>query len=186
MILTMARKVVALVGMPGAGKSEVARIFENNCFTRIRFGDLTDREVKARGLALNEQNERAVRESLRREHGMAAYAKLNLPTIDSGLKEADVVIDGLYSWEEYLVLKEHYGEAFRVVAVWTSPATRYERLGRRKVRPLNPEEAAGRDRAEIENVKKGGPIAMADFTLLNESSLESLKQETEKVVAALR
>jgi dephospho-CoA kinase len=186
MALTMTRKVVAIVGMPGAGKSEVARVFESNGFTRIRFGDLTDREIKARGLELNEHNERLVRESLRREHGMAAYARLNLPTIDPALKQADVVIDGLYSWEEYLVLRDHYAEAFRVVAVWTSPATRYARLSKRKVRPLNTEEAAGRDKAEIENVNKGGPIAMADFTILNELSLESLKQATEKVVAALK
>ena len=68
----------------------------------------------------------------------------------------------------------------------TSPATRYARLSKRKVRPLNTEEAAGRDKAEIENVNKGGPIAMADFTILNELSLESLKQATEKVVAALK
>ena len=179
-------KIVSIVGMPGAGKSEVARIFESKGFTRIRFGDVTDQEIRKRGLELNEKNERYVRELLRKEQGMSAYAKLNLLGIDVALKSGDVVIDGLYSWEEFVFLKGHYDDAFRAVAVWASPATRYSRLARRKERPLTREEAAGRDKAEIENVNKGGPIAMADFTLINESSLSNLRNETEKVIEQLK
>ena len=117
---------------------------------------------------------------------MSAYAKLNLPAIDSALEQGDVVIDGLYSWEEYVFLKEMYGDGFRVVAVWASPGTRHQRLSRRRERPLGKEEAVSRDRAEIEKVNKGGPIAMADFTLLNESSLADLREATQDVVARLR
>jgi len=109
-------KVVSIVGMAGAGKSEVARLFQENGFTKIRFGDITDEEVKKRGLELNEENERCIRELLRQEHGMAAYAKLNLPAIDSALGYSDVVIDGLYSWEEYTFLKSYYGENLYLVA----------------------------------------------------------------------
>jgi dephospho-CoA kinase len=179
-------KIVSIVGMPGAGKSEVARVFEGKGFTRIRFGDVTDLEIRNRGLELNEKNERHVRELLRRELGMSAYAKLNLPAIDAALKTGDVAIDGLYSWEEYLFLKEHYGEGFMAVAVWSSPATRYQRLARRKERTLTGEEAAGRDKAEIENINKGGPIAMADFTVLNESSLSNLRKEVDRVIDQLK
>ena len=38
-------KVVSIVGMAGAGKSEVAAVFEEKGFTRIRFGDVTDEEM---------------------------------------------------------------------------------------------------------------------------------------------
>ncbi len=179
-------KVVAIVGMAGAGKSEVARVFEENGFARVRFGDVTDEEIRKRSLELNEENERYIRELLRKEHGMSAYAKLNLPRIDSALEHSDVVIDGLYSWEEYTFLKAYYGEDFWVVAVWASPRTRYRRLTTRLERRLTTEEASKRDRAEIENINKGGPIAMADFTIINESSLEDLRQETERIIARLR
>ncbi|MFC2012037.1 AAA family ATPase [Chloroflexota bacterium] len=179
-------KVVSIVGMAGSGKTEVARLFEQNGFTRIRFGDITDREVEKRGLGLNEENERKVRELLRKEHGMEAYAKLNLPAIDSALEKSDVVIDGLYSWEEYSFLKEYYRDKFSVVAVWASPEIRYARLTGRKNRGLTREEAAGRDRAEIENINKGGPIAMADFTIINESSLEDLKKGAERIITSLK
>lgn len=178
-------KLVSIVGMPGAGKSVVAREFELHGYTRIRFGDITDQEIARNGLELNEATERNVRERLRREHGMAAYAILNLPRIESTLALSPVVIDGLYSWEEYLCLKGRFNEGLTVVAVWASPATRYARLGARAHRPLTREEAAARDRAEIENVNKGGPIAMADMTIKNDSSLEELLRETEKIIARL-
>jgi len=96
------------------------------------------------------------------------------------------VVDGLYSWEEYTFLKKYYDDNFFVVAVWSSPQDRYKRLGSRKIRPLTPQEAAGRDRAEIENLNKGGPIAMADFTILNDASISALKKQVERIVARLR
>jgi dephospho-CoA kinase len=179
-------QVVSIVGMAGSGKSEVARVFESSGFKKIRFGDITDEEIKKRGLKLNEENERRIRQQLRQEHGMAAYAELNLPKIDAWLKSSDVVVDGLYSWEEYTLLKSRYRNSFRVVAVWASPGTRYERLGKRHVRPLTAEEAASRDVAELENTNKGGPIAMADFTIINESSLADLERETGKVLSTLK
>ncbi len=179
-------KVVSIVGMAGAGKSEVAKIFEENGFIRIRFGDITDEEIRKRGLELNEENERYIRELLRKECGMSAYARLNLSKIDLARKRSAVVIDGLYSWEEYTFLKAHYGEDFYVVAVWASPKTRYARLTDRSNRRLTLEEAANRDRAEVENINKGGPIAMADFTIINESSLKELKKEVKGVISRLR
>jgi dephospho-CoA kinase len=179
-------KVVAIVGMAGAGKSEVASVFEEYGFKKIRFGDITDMELRNKGLEPNEENERYIRQQLRKEHGMAAYAKLNLPRIDGSLKSSNVVVDGLYSWEEYNLLKERYGEKLSVLAVWASPATRHARLAYRAKRPLTLEEAASRDKSEIENINKGGPIAMADFTIVNEDSLGELKKETERVLPALK
>ena len=178
-------KLVSIVGMPGAGKSEVAKIFEDNGFSRIRFGDITDQEMKRRGLEPAEKNERYIRELLRREHGMAAYAALNLSRIDSALKDSNVVIDGLYSWEEYTFLKDYYGEGLCIVMVWASPKTRYARLDGRMSRSLTAEEAVSRDRAEIENVNKGGPIAREDFAIVNDSSLENLRETTEWIISEL-
>ena len=178
--------VVSIVGMAGSGKSEVSRVFEANGFVRIRFGDLTDKEMEKRGLVPNEASERLVRELLRKEQGMVAYAKLNLARIDEASRSSNVVIDGLYSWEEYTFLKKRYGDNFSVVAVWASPRTRYSRLKDRANRKLTPAEAASRDQDEIEKANKGGPIAMADFTISNESSLNELKREAERIIARLQ
>jgi dephospho-CoA kinase len=179
-------KVAAIVGMAGSGKSEVAARFEQKGFKRIRFGDITDEEVYHRGLSLNEENERAVREALRRENGMAAYAILNKPKIDTALETSNVVVDGLYSWEEYLFLKKSYGNDLYIIAIYSSPDTRHSRLAAREVRGLTKEESYGRDKVEIENINKGGPIAMADFTIINESTMENLIAETDSIISRVK
>ena len=178
--------VVALVGMPGSGKSEVARVFVSGGYQKVRFGDITDDEVIKRGLNLSEENEKLVREELRRQHGMGAYAILNLPRIEAALETSNVVIDGLYSWEEYKYLKDKMSGCLKVVAVWSPPVLRYKRLSSRLVRPLTAEDAAARDYAEIENVNKGGPIVMADFTISNSSSLDSLVEQANNIVKVLK
>jgi dephospho-CoA kinase len=179
-------KVVAIVGMNGSGKSEVTRVFEQKGYTRIRFGDITDKEIAKRGLPLNEENERRVREQLRDELGMAAYAIKNLPEIDSVLQKSNVVVDGLYSWEEYKLLKEKYGDDLVIIAVYSAPKTRQQRLPHREIRPLSPQESSARDYNEIENLQKGGPIAIADFTLINEEvPMKELEKETEQLISRI-
>jgi dephospho-CoA kinase len=177
--------VVAIVGMTGSGKSEVSRVFEEAGYFRVRFGDITDEEVAKRGLRLNETSERFVRESLRAQHGMSVYAKLSVPKIDEALVKSNVVADGLYSWEEYELLKKKYGDQLIVAAVWASPRKRYFRLGIRDIRPLTREEAVARDKSEIENLNKGGPIAMADYTLTNEYTKASLVRQTKRLIEKL-
>ena len=173
--------IIAIVGMAGSGKTTAAEFFREHGAMVIRFGDITEEILKERGMEVNEENERRVREEIRAEHGMDAYAKLNKKRIDEGLKNGLlVVIDGLYSWEEYLYLKKEYGREFVVLHVFASPSTRYGRLSRRSVRPLSEEEAWSRDRAEIENLNKAGPIAMADHTIINESSINDLYSMLEK------
>jgi len=181
----VAHKVIAIVGMPGAGKSELAGFLQSKGMKLVHFGDATFEELGRRGLLGNEANERLVREELRARHGMAAYAILNLPRIERGLTQADVAVDGLYSWEEYLVLKDRFGNQMVTVAVTASPSTRQRRLASRPVRPLTAEEVASRDRAEIEKINKGGPIAMADITLVNEGTLPELLQKAGMVLEAV-
>jgi dephospho-CoA kinase len=182
----MVNRIAAIVGMAGAGKSEVASFLTSRGMHYIHFGDITQEELRSRGLPVNEANERLVREKIRAIHGMAAYAVLNIGRIEDALKSGNVVVDGLYSWEEYLTLDERFGERLVIVAVTASPATRQRRLAARRVRPLSAEEVASRDRAEIEKLNKGGPIAMADITLVNEGSLEELLRQAERVAETMR
>ena len=182
----MSKRIVAIVGMAGAGKSAVASFLTSHGLHYVHFGDATMDELKRRGLPVNEANERTVREDMRAVHGMAAYAILNLERIECALQSGSVVVDGLYSWEEYLILKERFGELLMVVSVTASPATRRRRLATRPARPLTGDEVDGRDRAEIEKLNKGGPIAMADITLVNEGSMGELERQAESVLGAIR
>jgi len=178
-------QLLAIVGMPGAGKSVVVDYLRGKGWTVVHFGGATMRELERRGLAVNATNERAVREDLRKRHGMEAFAKLSMEEVLNGLSKGPTVIDGLYSWSEYKFLRNQLSRRFYVVNVFTSRQIRYDRLLHREVRPLSHEEAEARDFAEIENLEKGGPIAMADFTLLNDGTIENLYSEIDDLLKML-
>jgi dephospho-CoA kinase len=178
-------QLLTIVGMPGAGKSVVVDHLRSKGWLVVHFGAVTMRELERRGLVVNESNERFVREDLRKKHGMAAFAKLSMREVLSGLSKGPTVIDGLYSWSEYKFLRNQLSERFFVVNVFTSRQIRYDRLLHREVRPLSHEEAEARDFAEIENLEKGGPIAMADFTLQNDETMEKLHSEIDKLLELL-
>lgn len=171
-------RLIAIVGLPGSGKSEVVKLFVDNGFERVYFGQLTMDKLNEESLEVNEKNEKYMREKLRTDHGMAAYAKMNIPKIETHHQSKHVAIDGLYSWEEYLILKEKFPH-LEVLAVVSSPKTRYERLANRPIRPLTAVDAVSRDHSQIANLNQGGPIAMADHIIHNQDSLENL---TEKVL----
>ncbi len=178
-------KLISIVGMPGSGKSELASLFQEEGYRKIRFGDITDDILNKQGLEINEENEKRVREGLRKKHGMEAYAKANLEKIRDSLKESNVIIDGMYSWEEYLFLKERFPEMI-VLAVYSPPETRYERLIDRRVRPITREQAVERDKKEIENLNKAPPIAMADYTIFNVGTFHDLEENLDKFFEWMR
>ncbi len=174
-------KIIALVGMCGAGKSVIADFLEKKGYNGIYFGKITIEQLEKRGIELTPDNERLIREELRQKHGMGAYAILSLNKITTLLKQnKNVYIDGLYSWDEYKILKENYPENLIMIEVYADKNRRYRRLAERDYRALNPEQAEERDLAEIENLDKGGPIAFADYKCENNST----RIEAEKKMAA--
>ena len=176
----MTKKIIGIAGMCGSGKSEAVKYLVDQGFEAIYFGGTTIAELKKRGLAVNEVNEKEVREGLRKEYGMAAFAILNLENIEQAGDK--VVIDGIYSWDEYKVLEEKFKEDFRLVAIVATKKLRYQRLTSRPVRPLTAEQIKSRDYAEIENIAKGGPIAIADYTIVNDGSVEDLRKNLDKII----
>ncbi|MDP4030776.1 MAG: AAA family ATPase [Candidatus Beckwithbacteria bacterium] len=174
--------------MAGAGKSEASSYLAQKGYPVLRFGDETDRGVTLQGQTLNEANERVYRENLRKELGMAAYAIKIEPRIRQLLstsKVESIILDGLYSWEEYLYLQPKF-PGLKLVVIYARPELRYQRLAKREVRRLTPEQAKARDIAEIEKVHKAGPIAIADFLIDNNDNLDQLHLQLDSLLVALR
>jgi dephospho-CoA kinase len=179
-------RALALVGMPGSGKSLCAAHLETQGFFQFRFGGIVVDEVYRRGWPLTPENERIVREEFRAQDGMAAIALRALPTLRAALDERpSIIIDGLYSWSEYKLLDDALPGNLAVVAVVAERGLRYARLAARAVRPLTADEARRRDWQEIEALEKGGPIAIADYTLLNNGGPEDLLAGLDAIIARL-
>jgi dephospho-CoA kinase len=188
-------KLICITGLCGAGKSVVSDyLVDQKHFQFLRFGQLTLDEVKSRGLPPSESLEREIREDLRAKHGMAAFALLNLPRLDELIKVGNVVGDGLYSFEEYKVLKDHFGSNLIVISVYAPPALRYQRISARVMdkndtglrnRSLSVEDAKKRDFGELENLNKGATIAMADYTLLNIKDIDYLVYQLLEVLTKI-
>ncbi|MCY4147394.1 MAG: AAA family ATPase [Chloroflexi bacterium] len=179
-------RTLALVGMPGAGKTVCAEYLAERGYWTLRFGGLVVDEVRRRGWLVNAENERVVREDMRDRHGMAAMAALSLPRLQAALAEKrNIVIDGLYSFSEYQLLRRELGAPLLLLAIVAPRHLRYQRLANRPVRPLNAEQALQRDTREIERLEKGGPIAMADYTLLNAGGAAQLLAQLDALLERL-
>lgn len=174
-------KIIAIVGMCGSGKSIASEYYESLGFNKVYFGGVTMDQLKENNMEVNPENEKYMREKLRKEYGMAAYAILLLPKIENYVKISNVVLDGLYSWDELKVLKDKFKEQLVVIAIVVNKDYRYSRLSTRDIRPLTNEEANNRDVAEIENLAKGGPISYADYYILNNGDIESYRKDIELI-----
>ena len=174
-------KVIAIVGMCGAGKSEATTYFENKGFKRVYFGAITFDEMKKRGLDPTQDNERMIREEFRSTGDMAIYAKLNEEKVKNAYKDGNVVIESMYSWSEYKYIKELFGENFKVISIVVDKDLRKERIAKRSTRSLTDEEVNKRDYTEIENIEKAGPIAIADYFILNNGDMDKLYKDCEEI-----
>ncbi len=168
--------------MPGAGKSEAVSLASQRNIPFVRFGDITDEKLKSQGLPTTPENEQKIREELRASEGMDAYAKQALPKIEALLTSANTIaIDGLYSWEEYIFLKETF-PTLLLIAIYAEPKIRYQRLVKRDIRPFSPLQARERDITEIEKLNKAGPIAIADFLIENNTTPKDLHKKLDGIL----
>ena len=174
-------RIVAITGMPGAGKSTAAQALVKQGWKRVVMGDVIRSETRRRGLEPNARNTGEVMRSLREERGEAAVADLCLETI-AKMGADKVVVDGIRSVAEV--------DAFRkradvmLVAVDASPTRRFELLKERgrSDDPLSREMFEQRDLREL-GVGIGEAIALADATVSNEfATTDELESQMTKVV----
>ncbi|MGC8983163.1 MAG: AAA family ATPase [Desulfurococcaceae archaeon] len=176
---------VLLTGMPGSGKSVVVEAARELGIPAFTMGDVVREEtLKRYGMITPELMVKTSRD-LREEHGEDVIA---LRTIERVKREAPgacvVLIDGVRSLAEVGVFRK-FGEVV-IVAVHASPRTRFKRLLERR-RPGDPntyEDFLKRDLVEL-GFGLGSVIALADYMIVNEGSLEEAKSEAKRVLRSL-
>lgn len=179
-------KIIAVVGMSGSGKSVVVDYLTEKGFPKVYFGGMIYKEMKRRGIEITAdgESEKRFREMIRETEGKDWVVKQVIEEaknlINAGQKR--IVLDGLYSWTEYKILKREFPGQLTVLAVVVPKALRHFRVGKRPERPFNTKEIQERDRSEVENLEKGGPIAMADYYVLNDESVAKLHDDVDVIL----
>ncbi len=172
--------VIALCGMTGGGKTEAGKFFAERGFTSVHLG-VTEEVMRVYGRT-NEELEKEMRNKWRSERGMGVMAEINLTKIKQILSNGDKpLIENMYSWSEYKIFHQTFGTEFITIAIHASPKQRYLRLASRDIRPQDAATSKQRDYSEIEQIEKGGPIAMADYHVVNDGDKDNLYAQLEVI-----
>ncbi|HRN97094.1 MAG TPA: AAA family ATPase [Candidatus Saccharibacteria bacterium] len=177
-------KIIAFVGLAGSGKSAAAEYLASKDYPKVYFGGVMYELMKQTGIEQGEENERKFRVEIRKEIGADFAAKEIVKQIHGlvGAGQKRIVADGLYSWDEYKIMKREFPGELTIVAVVSPKRQRHNRLTTRPERPLTNTEANERDWSEIEDIQKGGPIAIADYYVINDSDLDNLHAQIDAVL----
>ena len=174
-------RIVAITGMPGAGKSTAAEALAAKGWHRVVMGDVVREETRRRGLPEDAKHTGEVMKELRKQHGEAAIADLCLRYIrKSGFEK--VVVDGIRSVAEVEAFKR--AADVLLIAIQASEPRRFSFLKERgrSDDPESYEMFRRRDGREL-GVGIGEAIALADEVISNEhTSPGALSTQTLKLV----
>ncbi|MBS7656412.1 flagellar hook-basal body complex protein FliE [Candidatus Bathyarchaeota archaeon] len=173
--------MIGITGMPGSGKDIVKEVLRELGFSIVVMGDEVRVEADRRNLPHTPENLGKIMIQLRKEEGEEVLAKRCLPKIRA-LQSQFVAIDGIRSLAEVSEFKKELPN-LRIIAVHSSPKTRFERLLRRN-RSDDPKDWSTfikRDKREL-SVGLGNVIATADLMIVNEGTLDSFKKEIRQLI----
>lgn len=179
-------KILAVVGMSGSGKSVVVDYLTKKGFPKVYFGGMIYKEMEKRGIERTEdgESEKRFREEIRETEGKDWVVRQVIAEtkdlISAGQKR--IILDGVYSWTEYRTLKHEFPGCLTFLSVVVDKNLRYKRVAERPGRSFDANAIKERDRSEIENLEKGGPIAAADYYVLNNGTIAELCDGVDNVL----
>lgn len=177
------KSILAIVGMPGSGKTEATEFFKEKGLKVISFSKIINEYIDKNKLKHTNEVHSKLRKEFREKHGFEAMAALNKEKLEEALNDKEnmmIVIEGMRSWEEYTFLKKTFPEvSISILCMYASKKNRYKRISHRKDRSrLFGEE---RDIDELIGTNMGATIAFSDFLVVNETTLDDLYEELEEV-----
>jgi dephospho-CoA kinase len=181
-------KIIGVTGLPGSGKSIVSRTAKKLGIPIVKMGDV----IRAEAIKRN-QNTGEVAVELRKEYGEFVIAERCVKLINdyidkykvdnqpnnkskSNIPKSNIfMIEGIRSQYEVEIFKKNF-DKITVIAVHSTPKTRFKRLKRRMRIDDSREEYDFllRDQREL-NFGIGNVIATADYMIVNEGPLKKIK-----------
>jgi len=175
-------QVIVVTGMPGAGKEEFVQVARSLGYDVVRMGDVVRAEAKRQGITDTDKGVGGFADQERRLHGLDIWAKRSVTHVQS----ERTIIDGSRGLDELEVFRQAFGKGVLLVAIHSTPESRYPRLKKRG-RPDAPAswtEFEERDRREL-SWGLGNLIAMADVMLLNDGEMDEFKNNVRTFLTGL-
>lgn len=174
--------ILLVTGMPGAGKEEFLTVARKMNIPFLRMGDIvrnlySDNDVeKNEGISLGQFADRE-----RKLYGRNIWANRALEEMSGDL----FLIDGCRSMDEVVSYRELTSNV-KIVAIHSSPNTRYERLVKRDRddAPKDLKDFESRDKREI-SWGLGEVIAQSDIMIVNSTTLDNFYLASEIILKEL-
>ena len=172
-------RIICIVGMPGAGKGTAVEVLRRRGLHTVNMGNVIRNEVQARGYEVTPENLSKVSLGLRKEFGDDEIAKRCTASVERMVKSgSDVVIEGIRSLGEVLYFRERFRGDFHLIALHANPSVRFVRL-KSRARGDDPRawgEFEERDHREL-GYGMGSAIALSGYMVVNEGTVENLKEK---------
>lgn len=178
--------IIGLTGTFASGKGEVAEILSRLDFSHLSFSDILREILRQQSKEINRVNLQQLGNQLRAEEGEGVLGQKLAEKIKAE-KLTKVVAETVRHPQEAEALKK--AGNFHLIAVDAPLELRYERSQKR----LRPEDQVSfkqfkkQQEFEMNDQNKGGMqiancLRQADFTIINDGTLEDLKQKVQDVL----
>lgn len=178
--------VIGLTGQPSSGKDTAANYLAVKGFTHISTSDLIREEMRREGISLERMNMSRFVNEKRRERGNGYLAEEAARRVTG-----DTIVSGLRNSQEVAILRERFGDQFKMLVVEAPIELRYARVRARGRASDNLSFEQFRAEEEIERMNPSGQevdrvIAMADFVVENSGTEEELLRKIDTILETIK
>jgi len=178
--------IIGLTGTMGCGKGEVVKYLKKKGFEHYIYSDILREIAKSRNIGPTRENLQKLGNEIKKDSKNLGILSKKL---FQKIKTDKAIVDGIRNPDEIRELRK--GKEVYIIGITASQRIRFNRL-RKRGREGDPETFSQfkiLDNLENRGKTKGQEInkclKMADFTIINDSSLDNLRKKVDEILNLL-
>ncbi len=175
------KTIIGITGMPGSGKTEVAKLLKRKKFYVFNMGDIVMKLAKKNKIEMVNVKIRDFATNMRKLHGNDFFAKETVKELNK-VQNQGIVIVGIKSKYEIKVIKRHFRHLM-LISILVPTSVRFTRL-KKRARIGDPKvisDLAYRDRKEL-GWGLSKIINSADYIIMNTGTRAELKESLGEIL----